>query len=258
MKRLLLLFLLVAHCAFAETPAIGVVVMHGKGGLPDGAVLELALHLAEKKYLVANLEMPWSSRRDYDVDVEAGVMEVQAALDGLRAKGAAKVFVAGHSQGGLFALYVAGRLPMDGVVAIAPGGNVANRAFRDAVAEPLRRARKMVEDGKGAQRATFLDYLGARGPTAVITSAAVYVTWFDPEGAMNQLAAIRRLDAKLPVLFIVPTNDNPALLRAKPQMVAALPANPLTKLYEPDTNHIRAATDSREEIGRWIAEVARR
>src|SRR5688572_24239061 len=75
--------------------------MHGKGGLPDGAVLELALSLAEKKHLVANLEMPWSSRRDYDVDVEAGVKEVQRALEALRAKGASKVFVAGHSQGGL-------------------------------------------------------------------------------------------------------------------------------------------------------------
>lgn len=55
----------------AQAPKAGVVVMHGKGGLPDGVVLELAQFL-EARFLVANLEMPWSSRRDYDVDVSGG------------------------------------------------------------------------------------------------------------------------------------------------------------------------------------------
>jgi triacylglycerol esterase/lipase EstA (alpha/beta hydrolase family) len=142
-----------------EPPRIGVVVMHGKGGLPDGAVHELAIHLAEK-HLVANLEMPWSSRRDYDVDVPAAVAQIEAALADLRAKGAAKVFVAGHSQGGVFALYVAGKVPIDGVVAIAPGGDAANPAMQERVAASRSRAAALVADGKGTERTHFVD--GAR------------------------------------------------------------------------------------------------
>ena len=116
----------------------------------------------------------------------------------------------------------------------------------------------MMKAGKGAERARFLDYEGARGVSPVFTSAASYFSWFDPEGAMNQMRAITALDAKTPVLFIVPTNDTPGLLRVKQAMFDALPRNPLTKLYEPEGTHLRAPTASREEIARWIAEVASR
>jgi hypothetical protein len=92
----------------------------------------------------------------------------------------------------------------------------------------------------------------------VITSPAIYLTWFDPDGAMNELDSIRRLDPAMPVLFIAPTNDNPGLLRTKPRMVAALPRNALTRVYEPVANHLGAPTASRKEIARWIAEVAGR
>ena len=80
-----------------NAPAIGIVVMHGKGGRPDRHVKLLAEALERKGWLVANLEMPWSGRREYDVDVAAAEKEVTAALDGMRAKGAKKLFVAGHS-----------------------------------------------------------------------------------------------------------------------------------------------------------------
>src|SRR5204863_103437 len=82
-----------------------------------GAIHELAMSL-EARFLVANLEMPWSSRRDYDVDVAAAEKQVSDAIAALRARGAKKVFVAGHSQGGCFALHVGGKFPVDGIVAI--------------------------------------------------------------------------------------------------------------------------------------------
>jgi pimeloyl-ACP methyl ester carboxylesterase len=258
MRRLVLLFLLFVFSAFAETPRMGVVLMHGKGGLPDGVIHELAMYLESRGFILANLEMPWSSRRDYDVDVAGGEKQVADAVADVRKRGAAKVFIAGHSQGGLFALHMGGKLPVDGVVAIAPGGNVAGQAFRQNLGDSVRRASELVAAGKGSERQRFLDYEGARGTNPVITTATNYLSWFDPEGAMNQMRAIRALDVKTPVLFIVPTNDTPALLRAKQQMFDALPRNPLTKLYEPEGTHLRAPSASRDEIARWIAEVANR
>src|SRR3954471_13339177 len=114
-------------------PQIGVVLMHGKGGSPAGLVAPLAAGLEAKGYAVANLEMPWSGRRAYDSDVAAAEREVASALEALRAKGVQRLFIAGHSQGGIFALYLGGRLPVEGIIAIAPGGNVAGGAIGDAV-----------------------------------------------------------------------------------------------------------------------------
>ncbi|NNU42411.1 hypothetical protein [Ramlibacter montanisoli] len=105
--RLIPRLLAAATLAFAQlapaqapaAPGIAVVVMHGKGGSPARHVNGLASFLEQRGYLVANLEMPWSGRREYDVPVDAAEKEVDAALDAMRARGAGKVFVAGHSQG---------------------------------------------------------------------------------------------------------------------------------------------------------------
>jgi len=62
--------------------------MHGKGGSLARHVSDLASSLEKNGYLVANLEMPWSGRRDYDVSVSAAEKGVQSALAALRDKGA--------------------------------------------------------------------------------------------------------------------------------------------------------------------------
>ena len=143
--------------ASAQGELIGIVIMHGKGGSPSGLVAELARTLESGGYVVANLDMPWSGRRNYDVDVGRAEQEAAAALARLRERGARKLFVAGHSQGGIFALHLAGKLEADGYVTIAPGGNVANRLFRDNIGASLVRARQLVADGKGNEPASLGD-----------------------------------------------------------------------------------------------------
>jgi esterase/lipase len=130
-------------------PRIGVVIMHGKGGSPAERVQPLAAALAAKGYLVANIEMPWSEGRSYDVTVADAASQVESSLDELRGKGATRLFVAGHSQGGLFALYFGGNHRVDGIVAIAPGGNVASPASRERLAASLLQARRLIAEGKG-------------------------------------------------------------------------------------------------------------
>jgi pimeloyl-ACP methyl ester carboxylesterase len=242
--------------AQSSPPKIGIVIMHGKGGSPTKYVAELASSLEGKGYLVANLEMPWSRRRDYDANVAGAEKEVESALDSLRAKGATNLFVAGHSQGGLFALYFGGKHPVGGIVAIAPGGNVGNPVFREKLGESVEQARKLVADGKGDDKASFLDFEGSKGTYPIVTTPANYLNWFDPDGAMNQSIAVQNVNPKVPVLLIVPKGDSPALLKAKQSMFNALPRNPLTKLYEPDSNHTGAPSASIDEILRWTIEVA--
>lgn len=237
-------------------PAIGIVIMHGKGGSPAKHVADLASSLEAKGCLVANLEMPWSARRDYDVSVAAAEQEVESALERLRARGARTLFVAGHSQGGLFALYYGGRHPVDGVIAMAPGGNVGNQTFREKLGESVAQARQLVADGKGDERTRLLDFEGARGCYPVLATPANYLGWFEPDGAMNQTHAIRSMNPAVPVLFVAPRGDYPALARVKQAMFDALPGHPLTELYEPDANHLGAPSASLDEILRWTKAVA--
>jgi pimeloyl-ACP methyl ester carboxylesterase len=242
--------------AQAPSSAIGVVIMHGKGGSPARFVSSLASSLEQKGFLVANLEMPWSKNREYNAGVDAAEKQVDEALDSLRAKGASKVFVAGHSQGGLFAIHYGGKHPVDGIIAIAPGGNVANAIYRKELGQSVEQARKLVAEGKGNEKTRFSDYEGSRGTYPVTATPAAYLTWFDPEGAMNQVKASRAMNPQVPVLFIAPKNDYPALLRIKQMMFDALPRNPLTRMYEADSSHLDAPSASRDEIARWTAEVA--
>lgn len=250
--------LLFSAPVFAQNaPAIGIVVMHGKGGSPKARhMTPFVTGLESKGFLVANLEMPWSGRREYDVDIAAAEKEVTAALEGLRAQGAKKVFVAGHSQGGVFALYYASRNPLDGLITIAPGGSVDAPVYAQNVGGALALAQRMVADGKGGERGTFKDYEGSRGTNDVHTTAAVYVGWFDPNGAMNQGKSSRAIPATTPVLYIAPRNDYPGLIRFKSSMFAALPSNPLTRMVDIDSDHLNVPRNSIDEIARWIGEVA--
>ena len=222
---------------------------------PERNVQELASFLEAKGYAVANLEMPWSGGRNYDVSVSRAEEEVQSALASLRAKGARKVFVSGHSQGGLFALHIAGRLSVDGVIAIAPGGSVSGAVFKEKLHASLARARELVAVGKGDEVSRLEDFEGSRGAYPVIAVPAAYVTWFDPEGAMNMPRAARAANPRVPILWIVPKRDYPGLRKTTPGLFRTLPDNPLTRFYEPDSDHLGAPSVSADEIVRWTREV---
>ncbi len=75
---------------------------------------------------------------------------------------------------------------------------------------------------------------------------------------MNQTHAIRNMNPAVPVFFVAPRGDYPALAKVKQAMFDALPRHPLTELYEPDANHLGAPSASLDEILRWTRAVADR
>jgi len=261
LTRVLAIVVTVVSCSsIAQTPSprLGIVIMHGKGGSPTKHVSDLASSLEGKGYLIANLEMPWSGRRNYDVNVSAAEKEVESALDTLRSKGAQKLFVAGHSQGGVFAIYLGTKQSIDGIIAIAPGGNVGNSTFREKLGDSVELARKLIAEGKGDEKTRFSDYEGAKGIYPILTTPSLYLSWFEPDGAMNQTAALKNMNPRVPILFIAPTGDYPGLRNLKNQLFSLLPKNPLSKLYEPNSSHLDAPSASRDEIMRWATEVGGR
>ncbi len=254
---LLALAIAVAPVAVAaQGEAMGIVVLHGKGGRPGAPhITEFVEQLERRGFMVANLEMPWSGSRNYDVPVSRGEEEVAGAVAGLRGKGARKVFIAGHSQGGGFALHFGGKHSADGIIALAPGGNVGGQVFVQKLGATLARARKLVADGKGSEPERLADYESRRGVYPIVSVPAAYVTWFDPDGAMNIPRAAKAMNPKIPVLFVLPTDDYPGLLKSSPGVFRQLPKNPLTRLYEPTADHLGAPSASVEEIARWTQSV---
>lgn len=251
---LALMSLLPVH---AQAPGrIGVVLMHGKGGRPEGLVAELAASLQMRGMALRNLEMPWSSRRNYDVGPEAAEAEVARALDELRREGAARLFLVGHSQGALFALHLGARLSLAGVVAVAPGGNVASQVYEQYIGAHRARARELVAAGRGSEVGDFADYEGGKGISEVRTRADIYWAWFNPQGVMHQERALRALPPQLPVLYIAPIGDYPALRRANPSLYALIPSQPLTRYLQPSASHTTAPTVARDAIADWLIEVA--
>jgi pimeloyl-ACP methyl ester carboxylesterase len=234
---------------------VGVVLMHGKGGKPGKFVDELASVLEREGFQVANLEMPWSGSRHYDVDMNGAVDEITRALDAMRAKGARKVFVAGHSQGGLFALHYGGVHKVDGVVAIAPGGQVDAQVFVTALGQHVAAARRMVDEGRGNEKAEFADFEGSRGTSPVATTAAIYLNWFDPNGA-HTTRVFKSVKAGTPVLYVAPKRDYPGLVKSKHDNFGALPPHPQTRMYEPDSDHLSAPGAAAGDVVLWIRQVA--
>ena len=250
----------VAAWAFSPPAAaqdIGIVVMHGKGGSPKAKhIVPFVSALEGGGLAVANLNMPWSGSRNYDVPVERGEEEVRNAVAALRAQGAKKVFVAGHSQGGAFNTYLAGSDVADGYIMIAPGGDVSGGLFRANLGEHYDRARKLVAEGKGAEPVQLADFEGAKGTYPVMAVPAAYVTWFDPEGAMATYRVVRAIKPGTPVLWIVPTRDYPGLLKTSIPMFGQIASSPHTRLYQPSADHLGAPVASADEIVKWTREVA--
>lgn len=239
-----------------DAQKIGIVIMHGKGGSPSKHVADLASALEDKGYLVANLEMPWSGKRDYDATVSAAEEQVKNALSSLRSKGAQKVFVAGHSQGGTFALHLAATHVVDGIICIAPGGNVASKVFGEKLGDSVALAKRLLSEGRRDEKIKFEDFEGKKGTYPVVTTPAVYLSWFDPDGAMNMTRAARTANPQVPILWIVAKSDYPGLRVTNVPLFDSLPKNKSTRLYQPDSDHIGAPSASLNEIVRWTSEVA--
>lgn len=254
----ILVVTLLSTAAAAQSTALpGVIVLHGKGGRPEGLTAPLDAALQQRGWSVASLDMPWSGSRKYNAGVAAAETQVSEAVATLRQRGAAKIFLAGHSQGAVFALYYASKHALDGLVIIAPGGNVATAFYQQQIGSSVSRARQLVAAGKGDEAGEFDEFEGGKGHWKISTTAAIYLSWFDPDGAMNQLKSSAALPKTLPVLHVAPTWDYPALLRSKQEMFDAI-ASPLKKLYEPASDHRNVPRDAAAEIARWIGETAAR
>jgi hypothetical protein len=85
------------------------------------------------------------------------------------------------------------RSGLTGIIALAPNGAPERLVHLfPPIAESVAQAQAMVAAGHGDDRASFTD-MNIRGPFSVNTTAAIYLSFFEPTGPANMLDNISRL-----------------------------------------------------------------
>ena len=259
-RRFFRLLLIAIFVAAAVAPAaraadkIGVVLLHGKGApSPQGLLGELIGELEDAGFLVVAPEMPWSKGRMLAKGYEESMAEIDDAVTALKAKGATKIVVGGHSMGANAALgYGARRDGLAGVLAMAPGHVPDVEGFQRLVEYHYRLAKKLVDAGKGDEVTDLNDVNQGRG-SPIGVKAAVYLSWFDPEGPAVFPKNAAALKPGTALMWIIAEKDN-MLKRGDGEdyAFAKAPKHPKSAYVVIDSNHRKTPADGADAIVAWL------
>lgn len=259
--------LLLTPVSWATPSEVGVVILHGKQGIPDGPfspINKLFGELTSKGYLVARPEMPWSRKRYLEGHWQQAMSEIKASVEQLRSNGAKKIVIAGHSIGSPAALsFAAQNGDIDGVALMAPGHvpllysecltRIAPISLC-AVKESLVEAQAMIAAGKGQEKGRFTD-INQGASVANFATANDFLSYFDPMGDAEMSVSAKKLTSRTAVLWIIGHNDSLVKL-GKQYVFDLLPPNPKHKYVEIRSNHFRTPIDGLDHIVLWIDSIA--
>lgn len=248
-RMLCLLWLVATPVHAAGLQGTGVVFLHGKGvwtGAFDGGI---PAALEAEGAVSSSPEMPWSLGRIYGATYDDAMREIDAAVAGLKAKGATRIVIIGHSLGANAAIgYAARRRGVAAVVALSPGHLPETAEMRARTADAIVQARALVAAGEKSPRIWPDRVQGV--PTFASASPAVYLSIFDPDGP----AVIPKNAAALhgvPLLWVVGDSD-PIFARGRDYAFARAPKNPKSRYVEVSAGHLTAPRVARSQVVEWL------
>ena len=207
--RICLLFFVVSSTQLLAEGKLGVILMHGKMGSASSSspVGELADYLRGKDIIVLAPDMPWSGDREFDKSYEDSMLEIDGFVNKLKAEGATKIIVGGHSIGANAAIgYGSTRESLAGILAIAPGHIPEVGGYQRRIDHDYRRAQEMVDAGKGKEKSDFKDR-NQGSSSEIEMTAEIYLSWFDPEGPAVMPENILELKPNTPIMWIIGEED---------------------------------------------------
>jgi len=187
----------------------GIVLMHGKGGTsrPKSPVGKLMVILKNAGFMVVAPDMPWSRTRGFDKGHKDSMTEIDTFVEGLKRDGATSIVVGGHSLGANAALaYGARRKGLAGILAIAPGHVIELKGFQRKMAFDYKRAKGMVDSGRGGQKDDFKNFNQGKQST-ISTNARIYLSWFSPDGPAAMPTNAKNLKPGTPLMWIIGEKD---------------------------------------------------
>jgi pimeloyl-ACP methyl ester carboxylesterase len=241
---------LVGAAQAGDLHGFGIVYLHGKAGWPGGLDGGILSTLEDEGALIAKPEMPWSFRRRYAATYDQAMAEIDAVAASLRAKGATRIVVIGHSLGANAAIGYAARHPdLAAVVALAPGHLPEAERMRGFVSDAVAHAKQLIAAGQGDVPQTFPDM--AQGiPLVAHATPVVYLSMFDPDGP----AVIPKNAAAMgpvPLLWVVGKLD-PIDRRGPEYAFNAGAKNPKSKYIEVFAGHLTTPLVARKQVVDWI------
>jgi pimeloyl-ACP methyl ester carboxylesterase len=232
----------------------GVVYLHGKGAWPGALNGGILSSLEDEGALIAEPEMPWSFHRRYAATFEQAMVEIDSAVAGLKAKGASRIVIIGHSLGANAAIGYAARHPdLAGVVALAPGHLPESEEMRSYVGEAIARAKQLIAAGQGDVPQSFPDLVQGI-PLTTTATPYVYLSMFDPDGPAvipKNAAAIGAAARPVPLLWVVGKLD-PIDRRGPEYAFNAGAKNPKSKYIEIFAGHLTTPLAARKQVVEWI------
>ena len=276
MRTLALLF--AAAIAVSEVPAVraaapeevGVVLMHGWGLIrnrPPGHISHtlrndpLASALKREGFHVLQPEMPWGPNRILEAALDTAMEELDGQVSKLKAAGAKKIVIAGHSMGAPMALaYVGRREGLAGVIALAPGHHpeLQPKMFPDFYPKQIAEARGLVAAGKGNARTTFKAAQCCFFFDDFQSTPIAYLSYFDPAGPGTMAGNAAGLKPGVPVLVVFGKRDGIfKQLAAFNESLAdyiwsRIPPHPLHRRVTIDADHGQVPERSVEDVIRWL------
>jgi pimeloyl-ACP methyl ester carboxylesterase len=250
-RALLLALALFPAAAWAQPSATGVILMHGKWGTPDKGIQPIELELRGAGFTVVSREMAWSDRRAYDESFDQVMAELAAEVAKLRAGGARKIVVGGHSFGANMALAYGARHPdVNGVLMLGPGHAPERFARNPDVAKSLDKARSLLAAGKGGSFANFADI--NQGKTREVSARPdVYLSYFDPNGPAVMPRNAAMLSPNTALLVVVGTRDN--MYKAGTAYIFdRAPKNPYSRYQTVDADHFQTPAAARRIVLDWV------
>lgn len=233
---------------------LGVVLIHGKGGMPQ-QMTPLAVSIAEQGHQTELPEMCWSRRRIYDRPYLDCLKDIGAAVERLKEREVSGIVLLGMSLGGNGALgYAAANSGLKGVITLVPGHAPEFISRRPEVAADLKRAHALVASGQGDLKGTFAD-VNVRTSAynfSVTTTPNIYLSFFAPNSPAIMPANAARLTA--PLLYVAAENDPSQ--RGRRYIFDRAPKHPLNRYITVVADHVGVPAVSHEIVVSWLKALA--
>ena len=233
----------------------GIVIMHGKGGGPEGPIASLVAALKSNGAMVSTPIMPWKGKQGrpdgYIETYDQALQKIERSVKELKSRGATKIVVAGQSFGANAALGYAVRngQHLAGIMMLAPGHTPELGQSRAHVQTGVAKAKELVAAGRGDIVTTMPDF--NQGQTfQVQAKPAAYLSFFDPDGAAVMSRNAGAIPP-LPLLWVIGRSD-PLFALGEDYAYARAPRHAKSKYVVINANHRDTPEAARQEVIAWL------
>jgi len=156
-------------------------------------------------------------------------------------------------MGGMAVLQYGGRNPASQVIGIvtiatAHDPHIAKKIL-EVTADSVKKAKQMVAEGNGKEKATFKDVNSGRISSFPAT-AEYYVSFYDPQSLPSLKIEIPKI--KLPVYWVVGSGDKLTKILRLKDLYGLLPGNAKNHYLEAAGSHKSVVGNSANDIAKWL------